>query len=80
MRAKMLLPLLLLLPVSRANAQTLPKVHLGADFVVAEPQQEFSNYVNTSYGGSLNVLWTPEPLSSLDRLSEKVVTQALMAE
>ena len=63
MRAKMLLPLFLLLPLSAASAQTLPKFHFGADFIVAEPQQEFSNYVNTSLGGSLSGLWTPDPLS-----------------
>src|SRR5688572_26299978 len=66
MRAKMLLPSFVLLIGSQAVAQsTPPKVHLGASFIVAEPQQEFGNYVSTSLGGSINALWTPQPESAL---------------
>ena len=66
MRAKMLLPSFLFLVASQASAQTTPPhVHLGGSFIVAEPQQEFGDYVNTSFGGSINVLWTPQPESGL---------------
>jgi hypothetical protein len=66
MRAKILLPPFILIVASQAAAQSVPpQVHLGGSFIVAEPQQEFANYVNTSLGGSINALWTPWPESVL---------------
>ena len=66
MRARMLLPTLVFLVTSQAAAQSVPpKVYLGGSFIVAEPQQEFGNYVDTSFGGSINALWTPWPESAL---------------
>lgn len=48
------------------NAQSIDRplrpIHwqVGASFVVAEPQEEFRDNVGTSFGGSVNGLWTPE--------------------
>ncbi|HEX6560156.1 MAG TPA: hypothetical protein VF021_11855 [Longimicrobiales bacterium] len=43
-----------------AQAPRAPHVFLGGSFIVAQPQQEFSDYVNTSFGGSLHALWKPD--------------------
>src|SRR4051812_25726471 len=37
----------------------IPQVYLGGSFIVAQPQQEFGDHVNTSFGGSMNVRWAP---------------------
>ena len=73
MRVKILLPAFVSLVATSAGAQQLPKVHLGGSFIVAEPQQEFSNYVDTSFGGSINALWTPDPLSGFGLRAESGV-------
>ena len=69
MRNVALFPLALLLASAPLSAQTtitetrLKPVHVyfGGNFIVAEPQQEFGDYINTSFGGSLHVLWKPAP-------------------
>jgi hypothetical protein len=65
MRTAPLLALILLAPLSldaqspAAQATRSPNVHLGASFLVAEPQQDFRDHINTSYGGSINARWAP---------------------
>lgn len=71
--AKALLPLLLILAATPALAQDFtetaaPKparVFLGGNFIIAEPQQDFGDYVNTSFGGSVNLLWKAAPRGPL---------------
>jgi hypothetical protein len=37
------------------------KVHLGLDFVVAQPVGQFGNFVNAGLGAAGHVAWTPDP-------------------
>lgn len=59
MRFILTLPLLLLAAPLAAQELPVPKVYLGGSFIVAEPQQEFRDHVNTSFGASINALWRP---------------------
>ena len=65
MRTATLLVLSLLAPVllsAQSPAEAVarsPNVYLGASFLIAEPQQDFRDHINTSYGGSINVRWLP---------------------
>ena len=63
------LSILLLCTALPLDAQTpdpqTTRVYLGGSFIVAEPQQDFRDHVNTSFGGSLNVLWLPATNSPL---------------
>jgi hypothetical protein len=60
MRIALTLPLLLMAGPLAAQELAPPKVFLGGSFIVAEPQQEFADHVNTSFGASINALWRPQ--------------------
>jgi len=67
MRTATLVPLVLLSLVTPLSAQRpkAPHVFLGGSFIIAQPQQEFDDYINTSFGGSLHVLWKPDANGAL---------------
>jgi hypothetical protein len=71
--ANALIPLCLLLTTTPALAQfdiesqlpRQPRVMLGINLIVAEPQQEFADYIDTSVGGSVSLVWKPAARSPL---------------
>jgi hypothetical protein len=65
-----LVPLALAFAVTPVAAQTFTDAQvdkpatafLGGSFIVAQPQNEFADHINTSFGGSLNLVWSPAPV------------------